>query len=316
LPVAKVSYMKLAMGSNISKLRETRKNVKKILYKKQLKGKTVISGRIVMEQSKKCCKCKVTKLLICFGKLTNTRDGLRYDCKDCRKDYSDIHKKEIKIKQHEFYEKNKTELLIKNKEYRKNNIDTINIQRKEYRSKPEVKEHNNIWRNNKIKSDLRYRLRSLTQTRIKNCLKHNKLKSTVDYLGCDIEYLKYWLEFQFDKNMNWNNLGSYWEIDHILPVSIFNFEHENNINICFHWTNLQPLEKIENRQKSDNLLLHYYFNNIINVNRFNTHYTQYLGYQAVNESLQWLRIELGYGKNPPYDDVVTTSEIGNPQPSL
>jgi hypothetical protein len=49
---------------------------------------------------------------------------------------------------------------------------------------------------------------------------------------------------------------------------------------------------------------------------FNTHYTQYLGYQAVNESLQWLRIELRYGKNPPYDDVVTTSEIGNPQPSL
>ena len=43
---------------------------------------------------------------------------------------------------------------------------------------------------------------------------------------------------------------------------------------------------------------------------------QYLGYQTVNESLQWLRLELRYGKNPPYEDVITTSEIGNPQPSL
>ena len=44
---------------------------------------------------------------------------------------------------------------------------------------------------------------------------------------------------------------------------------------------------------------------------------QYLGYQAVNKSLQWLRIELGYGKNPPYDtNVNTLVEIDNPQPSL
>ena len=44
---------------------------------------------------------------------------------------------------------------------------------------------------------------------------------------------------------------------------------------------------------------------------------QFLGYQAVNESLQWLRVALRYGKNPPYEDTRTSvSEIGNPQPSL
>jgi hypothetical protein len=47
---------------------------------------------------------------------------------------------------------------------------------------------------------------------------------------------------------------------------------------------------------------------------FNKKYNQFLGYQAVNESLQWLRMELRYGKNPPHEDV-QTSEIGNPQPS-
>ena len=40
-----------------------------------------------------------------------------------------------------------------------------------------------------------------------------------------------------------------------------------------------------------------------------------MGYQTVNESLQWLRLELRYGKNAP-DDYTKVYEIGNPQPSL
>jgi hypothetical protein len=39
------------------------------------------------------------------------------------------------------------------------------------------------------------------------------------------------------------------------------------------------------------------------------------GYQAMNESLSWLRIKLKYGKNASYDDS-TESEMDNPQPSL
>jgi hypothetical protein len=41
-----------------------------------------------------------------------------------------------------------------------------------------------------------------------------------------------------------------------------------------------------------------------------------LGYQALDESLKWLRVELRYRKNPSHEDVSNTSEIGNPQPSL
>ena len=41
-----------------------------------------------------CCKCKNEKNLDCFGKLKNSPDGLRYDCKDCRKEYN-IKNKEI-----------------------------------------------------------------------------------------------------------------------------------------------------------------------------------------------------------------------------
>jgi hypothetical protein len=114
--------------------------------------------------------------------------------------------------------------------------------------------------------------------------------------------------------MTWENLGNYWQIDHILPITAFDFSKDLSKLVCFHWTNLQPLPSLENKQKSNKLILHYYFNNIVSVVRFNTRYNRFLGYQTVNESLQWLRVELRYGKNPPYDEA-NASEMDNPQPS-
>ena len=57
-------------------------------------------------------------------------------------------------------------------------------------------------------------------------------------------------------------------------------------------------------------MLHYYFNNIISVNRFNLKYKNFMGYQMINESLSWLRSKLRYGKNPP------DNTMDNSQPSL
>jgi hypothetical protein len=43
---------------------------------------------------------------------------------------------------------------------------------------------------------------------------------------------------------------------------------------------------------------------------------QFLGYQAVNESLQWLRKTLRYGNNATYDaQLLDCAETDNPQPS-
>ncbi len=279
-----------------------------------------------MEQTKICYICKLDKLLEYFGKLKRSRDGLRYDCKDCRKEYRNKNIVHIQEKNKIYYENNKDSLLIKNKEYRNQNIEKIYEQKKEYRNREENKEHikqkckdylpiRKLKIKEKRKLDLNFKMSEILRSKIHKLL-HNRKTSYIKYIGCDMEWLKKWIEYRFDNNMNWDNFGSYWQIDHILPISKFNFMNENEITVCFNWTNLQPLTSIENRQKSDKLLLHYYFNNIINVNRFNNKYKQYLGYQVVNESLQWLRLELRYGKNPPYDDVVTTSETGNPQPSL
>jgi hypothetical protein len=275
---------------------------------------------------KKCCKCKIEKPLEKYGKLNKSPDGLRYDCKDCRNEYNIQNREKIKSKNECYYKENKESLLVKNKLYRIQNEQNISNQRKEYRNRKDVKEHikckNKEYlpiRKEKIKekriSNLNFKIGQILRSKIHKMLKNQKTSYT-KYIGCDIEWFKKWIEFRFDENMNWNNLGSYWHIDHILPINRFNLINDNDKMICFHWTNLQPLESTENRQKSNKLKLHYYYNNIVNVYRFNKLNNTNLGYQIVNESLRWLRLELRYGKNPSYDNTEKVFEIDNPQPSL
>jgi len=70
----------------------------------------------------------------------------------------------------------------------------------------------------------------------------------VDYT---LDALMKHLENQFDKNMNWNNYGSYWEIDHKKPKSLFEYNSSEDLEFreCWALENLQPLEKIKNHKK-------------------------------------------------------------------
>ena len=274
---------------------------------------------------KVCYKCKRELDNYFFGKLKSSRDGYRYDCKDCRKKYNISVREHTKLKNKEYYETNKDIVLKTNKKYRENNKENISLHRKEYRNREEVKLYNkekqkeyletrktNI--KNRRLTDLDFKMCEVLRAKLHRGLKGYNT-SYMKILGCDIDFFKKWIEYRFDNSMNWGNYGVYWHIDHILPINQFDLKNDNDIHICFHWTNLQPLYSKENQSKSDKILLHYFFNNMINIFRFNNFYKQYLGYQAVNESLQWLRSKLRYGNNSLYEGS-KMSEIDNPQPSL
>jgi hypothetical protein len=83
-----------------------------------------------------------------------------------------------------------------------------------------------------------------------------------DLIGCDISWLKEWLELHFREGMTWQNYGRIWHIDHIRPCAVFDLTKVEEQEKCFHWTNLQPLfakenikkgAKIIGRQKRDNV---------------------------------------------------------------
>ena len=268
---------------------------------------------------KVCSSCKINKSFDSFNKSKNSPFGLHRQCKSCRKIERDTNKERTRKKNQEYYKKNKESLLKKNKIYRKNNKDKINIQRKEYRNRPEIVKHvkmknkeylpkRKIKIKERRKNDLNFQLSEILRAGFNRFIKGSS-DSYRKCIKCDYTFLMKWLEFQFNDKMNWNNLGSYWHIDHILPVSLFNFEKEKEKFICYNWTNLQPLEKKENISKSNKIELFYFMNSIVNVHRFIQHnQSNFNGYQALNESLKWLREKLRYGKNP-------SRYMGNPQPS-
>lgn len=68
-------------------------------------------------------------------------------------------------------------------------------------------------------------------------------------VGYSFAELKEHLEKLFDDNMNWENYGSYWHLDHIRPLVTFDCTDNAQFIECWSLKNLQPLEAKENIRK-------------------------------------------------------------------
>ena len=78
-----------------------------------------------------------------------------------------------------------------------------------------------------------------------------KSKKTIEILGCSFEEFKIHLESKFDNKMNWLNQGTYWHMDHIIPISSAKTEEE--VYRLNHYTNFQPLYWLDNLKKSNKI---------------------------------------------------------------
>lgn len=73
-----------------------------------------------------------------------------------------------------------------------------------------------------------------------------KSKSLKEWLGCDYETLKTHIESKFWPGMSWENYGK-WQVDHIKPIA--SAETIEDVYRLNHYTNLQPLWKLDNIRK-------------------------------------------------------------------
>jgi len=139
------------------------------------------------------------------------------------------------------YKSNKEEIAKKNSEYSKRTRPLINARLKRQRE-----------------NDPKFRLRKNISTLIYNSLKRNKNGHWEDLVGYTLDDLRKYLESQFTGDMAWENYGK-WHIDHIIPVSLFNFKSHEDIDFkkCFELKNLQPLWKHENLSKGNNFEGHF-----------------------------------------------------------
>lgn len=78
--------------------------------------------------------------------------------------------------------------------------------------------------------------------------------STMEYLGCTGQHLKDWILFCFEDDMAMENHGDVWHVDHVIPVSTFDLESEDQVIMCFNWQNLSPLKAEINLSKNNRLI--------------------------------------------------------------
>lgn len=111
--------------------------------------------------------------------------------------------------------------------------------RAEYQSRPHVK----------IIRIARSRINTILKQ-----LKIKKLKNTHAIIGgCTGEFFMQFIESQFTPEMNWGNHGSYWELDHTIPIVSFDVSIESELLKAFHYSNCKPLKKFDNRSKGNKM---------------------------------------------------------------
>jgi hypothetical protein len=78
-------------------------------------------------------------------------------------------------------------------------------------------------------------------------------------IGCTKEFLIEWMEYNFEldskDNMNWENYGELWHIDHVFPLSkAMEIEDETERDKYFSWENLRPIPKLYNYKKGNKII--------------------------------------------------------------
>lgn len=227
-----------------------------------------------------CTKCHAWKPLHDFNKKSNTRLGVYNECRECQKISNRIaHAKLDKTKQRENQQRRRAENPEQRKAwdaaYRARNPEKIKESvRRHYENNPDSKER----RSEQVKrwadenpDNVREKTRKSQAKRNKNpeIRIHNAIsrgirksignggkagRSTFKILGYSKEEFIKKIESQFQPGMSWGNYGK-WHIDHILPVSSFNFTcaEDEDFKRCWALENLQPLWAIDNIKKGNKI---------------------------------------------------------------
>jgi len=183
----------------------------------------------ISKKSKEKYLTNPTKYKLINEKYINSEKG-----KNTIQKYNETHKVE-KNKKVKINNKNRYKTDDKYKEY---------IKQKSKDWSKDNKERKNKRQNDRYKNDIQFKLKLNLRSRFNQSLQGNmKHSSALKLLGCSVEYLKQYLEQQFKPEMNWENHGIMWEIDHIKPCASFDLTDIKQQQECFNYINLQPLFK-------------------------------------------------------------------------
>lgn len=216
-------------------------------------------SKVIERIEKECPSCNIVKPVEEFCRNKARSDGRDTYCKKCSvriKKERISNNPELKEKRNSYSKKWAERHPEKYKEthakYRERNKDKIAAAR----ITPERREYSRKLQAERRKDPF-IKMRHNISRQISHGLKRSngskRSQSIFDALEYSPEQLKEHLERQFDDKMNWDNYGSYWHIDHIIPHSSFNYAsmQDDSFKECWKLDNLQPLEASENIRKGN-----------------------------------------------------------------
>ena len=162
-----------------------------------------------------------------------------------------------------YYIENKEMILKSNKEWKDNNKEKSFLNKKIWRGTLHGKESDkgsNKKSNAKRYSTPKGKINSAISGGIYDSLKGNKQgRHWEGLVGYTLPELINHIENQFTDNMTWENYGNKkgcWSLDHILPISSFNFTSydDEEFKQCWALENLRPLDHIENMKKGNKII--------------------------------------------------------------
>ena len=154
------------------------------------------------------------------------------------------------------YLSNKQHCDMMTKQWKLDNIDRWRAYTQEYYDKNRVAILKRICAYNTLKyqTDVGYRLKNIIRRRIGRICTCKKVQSYSALFGAHVDVVKRYLEAQFyslgDWTMTWENYGIEWQIDHIRPLASFDLSNLDELSVACHYTNLQPLWKIDHGIKT------------------------------------------------------------------
>ena len=210
----------------------------------------VIVDDVVM---KNCSKCKEAKELTEFYKQASKKDGLQSHCKACERarhsKYRENNAVKISIRQKQYRQDHPEKI----KQYQVDNKDLIREIKKKYWI--DNRDKINKQRREKKKNDPAFKLICNQRTAMNAILNgRSKCASQLELLGCTPEQYRQHMEAQFTEGMTWDNHGE-WHQDHIIPASSCDYDDPEQVKVCWHYTNFQPMWAEENWSKSNKVIV-------------------------------------------------------------
>lgn len=177
--------------------------------------------------TKVCTRCKVAKSFDDFTKNKLGKFGLNPRCSKCNSEYSKEYIKK-NPKWYKAYHKN----YVRTEKYKK--------KRREY--------------DRKLMQDPLHRLSNNLRGNMYHALKAMKgFRRWRDLVGYGLDDLATHLESKFTPGISWDNYGSEWHVDHIVPKSWFKYTSTDDPKFkeCWALSNLQPKLSTDNRRKGN-----------------------------------------------------------------